>query len=515
MTAVPQSIRNLQPLLEGIAQVPRDCRLTDLTQDSRAVGPGSAFLACAGRTTHGLRFAARAIEQGASAILWEPAADAPRLPPFPSDIVVAPVEALSARAGEIADRFFGAPSMRLDVTGVTGTNGKTTTSYILAQAWRELGSPAAYIGTIGVGVPGALVESRLTTADAVTIHRSLAEMLRSGVRQVAMEVSSHALDQGRVNGVRFHAALLTNLTQDHLDYHDSLEAYGAAKARLFARPELAVRIINIDDGFGAQLANRTEHSGRLIVTSRQAQAARTRDPRLAARFVHAVSVEQTAAGLSIALETSWGVARVETPLLGDFNVDNVLLALAALLDAGIDLSTASRVFRNVDAPPGRMQRFGGGADQPLVLVDYAHTPDALAKALRAARAHCEGAIWLVFGCGGDRDSGKRPLMGAIAAELADAIILTDDNPRSESPAAIVGAIQSGMPRAAQASGQWLTIHDRRAAIATALQRAGVADVVLVAGKGHEDYQLYGDERRPFSDAAVVAELLAARSRVSA
>ncbi|MBK6598333.1 MAG: UDP-N-acetylmuramoyl-L-alanyl-D-glutamate--2,6-diaminopimelate ligase [Proteobacteria bacterium] len=517
MSVVPRPIRALQPLLEGIARVEHDCELTDITQDSRAASAGCAFLACAGRTTHGLRFATQAVERGARAILWEPALNAPAVPEFHSDIIVTPVDSLSVRAGEIADRFFGAPSAQLAVTGVTGTNGKTTTAYLLAQLWTAFGSPAAYLGTIGTGLPGALTGAALTTADAVTVQRSLAEMLRLGARHVIMEVSSHALDQGRVNGVRFRTAMFSNLSRDHLDYHSSMDAYAAAKARLFERPELTARIINIDDEFGAQLASRAAQPGHLLVTSRRQQASLPGRTAMDARYVRAVGLVSDARGLTIAIESSWGNCDLQTPLIGAFNIDNVLLALAALLDGGVELPIAAGAFRHIEAPPGRMQRFGATGTAPLVLVDYAHTPDALANALRAARAHCTGGgkLWVVFGCGGDRDVGKRPLMGAIAQQLADAIVLTDDNPRGESPSEIIAAIRTGMQPPAVTSTDLLVLHDRRVAIATTLERATAKDVVLVAGKGHEDYQLYGSERRAFSDAAVIRDLLGAVAGVSA
>ncbi|MEZ5512388.1 MAG: UDP-N-acetylmuramoyl-L-alanyl-D-glutamate--2,6-diaminopimelate ligase [Steroidobacteraceae bacterium] len=513
MNVVPQPIRNLQPLLEGIAVPSRDCELTDLTQDSRTVGVGSLFLACAGRTTHGLAFAAQAVAQGARAILWEPTATAPRLPEFPSDIIVTPVAALSQRAGEIADRFFGAPSAQLAVTGVTGTNGKTTTAYLLAQAWTFVGASATYMGTIGVGAPGALKQAQLTTADAVTVQRELAAMHRAGVRHAVMEVSSHALDQHRVAGVRFRVALFTNLTRDHLDYHGSMAAYGAVKARLLQHPELSARIINVDDAFGVDLAKRPAQPGHLVVTSGTHSGQRLAREFPAVRYVCATASERTVRGLSLSIDSSWGSGRIDTSLVGDFNVDNILLVLAALLDGGVDLSVAAQALAQVASPPGRMQRFGGAGDAPLVLVDYAHTPDALAKALRAARAHCRDQLLVVFGCGGDRDSGKRPLMGAVAADLADLVILTDDNPRTESPAAIVADIRSGWPSGAAAGRQLAIVHDRRAAIATAIERASADDVVLVAGKGHENYQLYRHERRLFSDASVVEDCLRIRHGV--
>jgi UDP-N-acetylmuramoyl-L-alanyl-D-glutamate--2,6-diaminopimelate ligase len=306
-------------------------------------------------------------------------------------------------------------------------------------------------------------------------------------------VSSHALDQDRVGGMRFAAAALTNLTRDHLDYHGSMEAYGAAKAKLFAWPQLAMRVFNVDDEFGATLA-REYRNGSLITVSRLGAARAFESANV--RWIEGVRARQLDSGLVIDIESSWGLAQIATRLVGDFNVDNVLLVFALLRAADVSVSDAVAALAQVAAPPGRMETFGGG-HHPLAIVDYAHTPDALAKALTAARAHCRGSLTVVFGCGGDRDPGKRPLMGAVASRLADKIVLTDDNPRTESPAAIVAAIRDGLSRSV------VVEHDRAAAIGLALTDAESGDVVLVAGKGHEDYQIYGREKRAFSDQTVI------------
>ncbi len=315
-----------------------------------------------------------------------------------------------------------------------------------------------------------------------------------------MEVSSHALDQARVNGVRFHTAAFTNLTRDHLDYHGTMEHYGAAKARLFAWPGLSCRIINLDDPFGAALA-RAASPARLILTTRT-QAAVSLPA--GAEFVRSTRVQAEPTGLTIEVESSWGGVELGVRLMGDFNVENALTVLAVLLAWNIPLRDAARALGKVRPAPGRMEMFGGRGRSPLAIVDYAHTPDALANALRAARLHCRGQLRVVFGCGGDRDAGKRPLMGRIAAELADDLLLTDDNPRSEAPARIIADIVAGI-----GSGTPLTIeHDRALAIRVALQRSAPDDVVLIAGKGHEDYQVSAHERREFRDQTVVADELA-------
>ncbi len=492
--------RSLAELTAGLIPAPPDMLVTDVTLDSRAASPGALFLACRGRTHHGLKFAGQAIANGARAVLYEPAVGASeQAPEFNSDIYFARVPDLSRHVGTIADRFFGSPSQALTIAGITGTNGKTTCAFLLAQALGFCGRPAAYAGTIGYGMPDSLTESTHTTVDAVSVHRQLAEMRRKGAKYVSMEVSSHALEQGRVNGVRFNTAVFTNLTRDHLDYHGTMDAYGAAKALLFAVPGLAARVINVDDEFGARLAAQN-CAARLVVTTRKEHFALT-------EFVRASRVRAETSGLVISIESSWGVGEVSVPLIGDFNVENVLTVLAALLALGVPLVDASNALARCRAPSGRMELFGGRGHTPLAIVDYAHTPDALGKALRAARMHCRGRLHVVFGCGGDRDSGKRPLMGTIAAELADDIVITDDNPRTEDPRRIVAEIIAGVrgptgPIVARATSVRVE-HDRARAIKSTLDGAAAGDAVVVAGKGHENYQIYGTERRSFSDQAVI------------
>jgi UDP-N-acetylmuramoyl-L-alanyl-D-glutamate--2,6-diaminopimelate ligase len=484
-------------LTAGMLTAPADVVVTDVTLDSRAVTPGALFLACRGARHHGIEFAREAVARGASALLFETPDDAaPAAIAADASVFVAGVPALGQYVGTIASRFFGAPSQALMVVGITGTNGKTTCAYLLAQALTLCGRTAAYIGTIGAGLPPALESSTHTTADAVSVQRQLATLKALGAECVAMEVSSHALDQGRVDAVRFRIAAFTNLTHDHLDYHGSMGAYGAAKARLLGRAGLDARIVNVDDEFGRELARRTDGgAGGLIVTSRQSPDVKAFS---GVSHVRARGVERLPGGLRIDVESSWGEIRIATPLLGDFNVDNVLTVLAALLAADIPLGKAADAIAACTAPPGRMEVLQGDGAAAVAIVDYAHTPDALAKALGAARMHCPGILRVVFGCGGDRDAAKRPLMGRIAFELADEVVLTDDNPRSEDPESIVGEILGGIatPEAVR------IVHDRAAAIRGALDRSRAGDVVLIAGKGHEDYQIYGAQRRAFSDQAV-------------
>ncbi len=499
-TAAPNSSagRPLAELTAGLIDTPPPLQIRDLTLDSRAASPGTLFLACRGRSRHGLAFAAEAVARGARAILYEPPAEpAGQLEALDPTVFVAAVPRLAARAGVIADRFFGRPSRQLSVIAVTGTNGKTTCAWLTAQALARCGRPAGYMGTLGVGVPGALAASAHTTCDAVTVHRQLAELRQLGAGWVGMEVSSHALDQGRIAGVRLHTAAFTNLTRDHLDYHGTMAAYGRAKSRLFETDNLVNRVINVDDEFGAALAARPDR-GRLIATARGARAPLPAQ----ACWVRGGHTRLHGAGMRIPVASSWGETTLTVPLIGDFNADNALTVLGILLGADVPLEAACAALRECRAAPGRMEAFGGEAGRPLVIVDYAHTPDALAKALRNARHHCRGRLRVVFGCGGDRDSGKRPMMGRIAAELADEIILTDDNPRSEPPERITADILAGI------GGRGARIeHDRGRAIRAALAGSAAADVVLIAGKGHETYQTYGAEQRPFSDQAVVRAAL--------
>jgi UDP-N-acetylmuramoyl-L-alanyl-D-glutamate--2,6-diaminopimelate ligase len=478
-------------LLDGIAPIAaNDARVSDLTLDSRAARAGSLFFALPGHAAHGLNFAADAVARGAGVVLWEPSAGF-AAPHLPSGVFGAAIPGLSRLVGRIADRFFQRPSSQMRIVGITGTNGKTTCAFLLAQCLEELGSAAAYIGTIGWGRPASLAQPTHTTPDVITVHRILAQLLAQGVRDVAMEVSSHALDQGRVDGVRFHVAAFTNLTRDHLDYHGSMEAYGAAKAKLLQSSGLTQVVVNIGDDFGRAFAQ--GHTGPVPVTTVWIGDAKS--GLAAERALHATPVDALPEGVSLQLDGSFGGATLDTQLMGRFNAENSLVVIACLLALGVPLADATHAMARCKPAPGRMEVVKTHAPgKATAVVDYAHTPDALAKALSAAREHCEGTLWCVFGCGGDRDPGKRPLMGAIADELADEIIVTDDNPRTENPEAITHGILQGIKvRAAR------VIHDRSAAIGTALQEARPIDLVLIAGKGHEDYQIYGNSRRSFSD----------------
>jgi len=478
---------DLRELLEGMARVPgvANREVRGLQTDSRRVQSGDLFLALPGMMADGRDYIGDAVASGAGAIAYE-TDDGYRLPGAP--VPAFAVSGLRHKIGVIADRFYGAPSRRLVVVGVTGTNGKTTCTQLLAQALDQPPRRCAVIGTLGGGFPGALNASVHTTPDAVTVQRLLAEFLEQGAAHAAMEVSSHALEQGRVNGVRFHVAVFTNLTRDHLDYHGDMTAYGLAKAKLFAHQGLKYAVINHDDDFGRRLLADVGAPVTCLSYGIEGGDVRARE------------VRPSPEGLWLRIQTPQGETELRSPLIGHFNVYNLLAVFATLLALGVELNDAVARLARAQAPAGRAERFGGAKGLPLVVVDYAHTPDALEKILMALREHTRGKLCCVFGCGGDRDRGKRPVMGGIAERLADVVLLTDDNPRHESGDAIIADIVGGMRAAPR------IIRDRRNAIATAIQGATEGDIVLIAGKGHEDYQQVGDERRPYSDRDIVREL---------
>ncbi len=470
-------------------------QISDLTLDSREVREGTVFVALRGTREHGLEYAQAAVEQGAAIVLYEAPATAPSL-----SVPTIGVPNLREAIGAIADRFFDSPSQAMQIAAVTGTNGKTTTAWLIASAMERLGASSAYAGTLGVGALHDLRPRAHTTPDCITVHRELAALRDRHVRALGMEVSSHALDQSRIAGVRVATAVFTNLTRDHLDYHGTFEAYGEAKAKLLRWPQLRHAVINADDEFGRILLERHAGDVPLIAYSRAALL-----PQADVRALVAERVTQGERGLELSIAGDFGSGVLRSRLIGDFNAENLLAALGVLLSWDVELPRALEALAHIDAPPGRMQTLTR-TGRALAVVDYAHTPDALAKALRAARAHCTGQLFCVFGCGGERDPGKRPLMGRIAAELADRVIVTDDNPRGEDGAQIASEIVSGMGSTTNAHMQ----RDRKRAIRLALDQAQAGDVVLVAGKGHEDYQIIGTERRHFSDAEVIAQWLEER-----
>jgi len=490
--------KNLRLLLDSVVSAP-DVVVTDITLDSRAVSPGAVFIAVPGLSNHGLQFVPQAIANGARAILFEPSDDL-LAPQSTNQAIALAVPGLAQVVGMLADRFFDCPSAAMQIVGVTGTNGKTTSAYLLPAALAALKRQAGYAGTLGYGHIDALIESAHTTADCITVHRQLAEMRDAGDAYVGMEVSSHALDQGRIDAVRMHSALFTNLTRDHLDYHGTLEAYGAAKERLFHRAGLHHCAINAGDGFGRDLIARLmQHSAHAPVT---AYATSDAYRKLGDRQLLATRVEPTTTGLQIAFESSWGAGQLHSQLIGAFNAENLLGVLAVLLGLDVPLAQAVAALEKCAAPPGRMETLSL-ARRPTVVIDYAHTPDALRKALQTARDHTKGKLLCVFGCGGDRDAGKRPLMGAIAEQYADVVMLTDDNPRMEDADGIVADILQGFDKPQAV----IVERDRALAIARAIQLSGEDDLVLIAGKGHEDYQIIGRNVKRFSDRKVALACL--------
>ena len=487
----------LAELLRGFADAPA-IAIGRLSSDSRSLRPGDLFLACGGDNNHGLDFISDAVSAGVAAIAWDSStADAPATE---VGVPMVAVPDLVSHLGEIANRFYGRPSESLHVVGVTGTNGKTTVAWLIAQCCELLEQSCGYIGTLGTGVGDVEGGEGMTTPGAVELHGSLADFRNAGATWAAVEVSSHALAQNRVNGVTFDTVLFTNLSRDHLDYHGDMQNYAETKARLFLDYPARTRIINLDSEFGSELAGRC---GEDVVT------VSTRFDRVAngRPYVFVRSVVANDNGSLVRINSSWGDGEIELPLPGDFNVANAVIVLAALLRHGIPMARACETLAQVSAPPGRMERVEAAAGLPTVYVDYAHSPQAIDVALCALRAHCRGELWCVFGCGGDRDTGKRPLMARNAELGADRLVITSDNPRGEEPGQIIAQIIDGLKQPNRAT----VLEDRAAAIAWAIREAATDDVILIAGKGHENYQLIGTKRIDFSDYGAALANLAKRA----
>jgi UDP-N-acetylmuramoyl-L-alanyl-D-glutamate--2,6-diaminopimelate ligase len=464
-----------------------------LSSDSRRCAPGVAFLAYPGEKADGRDHIADAIGRGASAVLWEESGFAWRHEWRVPNVAV---RDLKQHAGQLAHEFYGRPSEALWVCGVTGTNGKTSSSQWIAAALGARGTKSAVIGTLGAGFPGALADCANTTPDALEIHRLLKKFLVEGARAVAMEVSSHGLAQGRVRGVAFDCALFTNLSHDHLDYHGSMEAYAEAKAMLFDAPGLGAAVLNLDDVLGVRLAQRLEGRAVRVIGYSLSGVRNGAEFLAAARVAHG----------AIDIESSWGRATAKVNQVGRFNMANALGVAGCLIAHGLAFREAVCALETLPPVPGRMQQVG---ERPLVVVDYAHTPDALDKVLQALRplaAERGGRLVAVFGAGGDRDAAKRPVMGRVVSRLADRVVVTSDNPRSEDPGKIIDAILAGI------AGNCEIEVDRAKAIEAAIAGAEAADVVLIAGKGHEDYQEIAGRRLPFSDAAVAQAALQRSAR---
>ncbi|WP_341707553.1 UDP-N-acetylmuramoyl-L-alanyl-D-glutamate--2,6-diaminopimelate ligase [Halopseudomonas sp.] len=459
------------------AAQPADVEIRNLTMDSRGVAAGDLFLAFPGLRHDGRDFIAQAVAAGAAAVACEPKVGIAGSIGVP----VVQVSNLAEQVSALGDTFYGQPSAAMKVIGITGTNGKTSISQMLAQALDRLGYSCGVIGTLGSGLAGALIDHGMTTPSAVAVQRHLATMRDQGATHVAMEVSSHALDQHRVEAVRFEVAVFTNLSRDHLDYHGTMAAYGDAKAKLFQR-ELKAAVINLDDPFGRQLAARC---------AAPVMGFSLTDP---AAAIYCSELVCDSLGLSAQVQVEGRSFALRSSLLGSFNMSNLLAVLGSLLALGVEMDAALERIAQLQPPAGRMQRLGGG-DLPLVVVDYAHTPDALEKALTALHQHAAGRVICVFGCGGDRDNGKRPMMARVAEQHAQAVVVTDDNPRTESSSQIIEQICQGAEHP-----QALTVIPNRAqAIAKTIAAAQPGDVILLAGKGHENYQEIDGVRHPFSD----------------
>lgn len=469
-----------------------------ITADSRRVQPGDVFAAWPGFATDGRRFIGAAVERGAVAVLWDDC-DGFRVEALPVPAIA--VADLRSLGGHLAHQIHGRPSEKLWVAGVTGTNGKTTVTQWLARALAQLGERCGVIGTLGNGFPGQLADSVNTTPDALEVHRILAGFVAEGGRAAAMEVSSIGLDQERVNGVAFDVAVFTNLTRDHLDYHGSMDAYAVAKARLFDQPGLSGAVINIDDGFGLGQARRLVARGMPVIGYTHVDSNASAVP--GARVLLAEHVRTVPSGLRFSLVWDGVHSDLQVRMVAPFNVSNLMAVAGALLMRGVPLDDVLRVLAQLAPPEGRMQLVGG-VGEPLVVVDYAHSPDALAKVLESVRSTVTtrgGRLICVFGCGGDRDAGKRPMMGDIVRQLADRVIVTSDNPRGEDPMKIIAAILQG------AGPQAECVVDRAQAIRIAVGEAGADDVIVLAGKGHEPYQEVLGVRLPFSDVAQAREAL--------
>ena len=472
------------------AHAGRDLLIRELTLDSRNVRAGDLFLAVPGAKFDGRAHIADALQRGAAAVAYE--VEGATVLPI-TDVPLIPVKGLGAQLSDIAGRFYGDPSRHLNLIGVTGTNGKTSVTQLVAQALDLLGQHCGIVGTLGSGFHGALQSGLHTTPNPIAVQATLADLKKAGAKAVAMEVSSHGLDQGRVTALAFDVAVMTNLSRDHLDYHGTMQAYGQAKAKLFAWNDLRCRVINLDDAFGRQLAAQPQDS-RLIGYSLEDSSA----------YLYCREAHFDDEGVRATLVTPQGEHHLRSTLLGRFNLSNVLAAIGALLGLDYPLDEILRVLPKLEGPVGRMQRLGGGA-RPLVVVDYAHTPDALEKVLMALRPHAKGQLLCLFGCGGDRDRGKRPLMAATVERLADGVLVTDDNPRSEDPTQIFADIRAGFTAVDNVT----FVAGRGVAIAQLIAGASADDVIVLAGKGHEDYQEINGERQPFSDLVEAQRALAA------
>lgn len=487
----------LANLLKDISLVPEqaDKEISHLVLDSRKVTPGDLFLAVKGTQLDGRQYIPAAISKGAVAILVDAEEDG-ELIQWENNIPLIPIHQLQKHLGELAARFYDFPATKLRMIGVTGTSGKTSTTHFLAQMLDAFGVRCGLIGTIGSGFYGALGDAGLTTPDAISLQALLNQFVQDGAQAVAMEVSSHSIDQGRVYAIPYEIGIFTNLSQDHLDYHGDMETYAAVKRRFLAELPTHQVIINADDARGREwIQELTPHKSVWAYSVNEKFESK-------ASLIYTTNVKLGLNGITAVVHTPWGSGELKLPLIGQFNLSNALAVLTALCVYGIPFAAVLQHFAQLKSVPGRMQTISY-PDQPLVVVDYAHKPDALEKVLQALRAHTSGKLICVFGCGGDRDRGKRPLMAKIAEELADVVIVTNDNPRHEQPEAIAAEICQGFSHPDRVHVQL----DRSKAIENSIQLATPNDCVLIAGKGAEHYQQIGDEKFPFDDVNEVSKYL--------
>ena len=477
----------LHELLEGWVEEISAVRVSGIGLDNRKIKPGDVFVAVKGMSAHGIDYARAAVEAGAVAVIHDGLQAVPEL-----GVPAIGISGLGDRLGELASRYYSAPSEQMRIAGVTGTNGKTSVAHFLAQSWQRVYGNAGMVGTLGYGLYGDLQSGSRTTPDAFRLQKALADCVRAGVEHLAMEVSSHALQQHRCQTVQFDAAVFTNLSRDHLDYHSSMAAYAAAKRLLFTDYAPAFAIINHDDSYGRKWFGELNGGMQMLSFGLQEGAELRAE-------ISAIDIN----GMNLRISGPWGSEEVHTCLLGEFNASNLLATAGTLALLGMPWNHVLHQVELMQPVPGRMMRLGGETGQPVVVIDYAHTPDALESALQAVRAHLHGRLVCVFGCGGNRDQGKRPQMGRAAELLADDVFVTSDNPRHESVNKIIEDVVSGLHTPDKA-----TIEpDRAEAIRRAIANCNPGDVVLVAGKGHETWQEIGGEKIPFSDEHVIRHAL--------
>jgi UDP-N-acetylmuramoyl-L-alanyl-D-glutamate--2,6-diaminopimelate ligase len=497
----------LDKLLEDWANVQSNfsnTAITGLSIDSRTVDRGDMFFALHGLQQHGVEYSHQAVEKGAVAMVWE-SSNQVRKERLPPGVPCVEIDALQSKVGSICKRFYNNPSAHLNVIAVTGTDGKTSVSQFIAQAFNQLNVSCGVVGTLGYGVYPHLEEASHTTPDAVRLHKLLYGLKLDDVNNVVLEASSHGLSQGRLKGVEVDTAVFTNLGRDHMDYHKSDEEYFNAKKILFQIPELKNAIINIDDEAGKHLEDEFSKQLNVITYSIKGNAVKSE------RYVNATNIRYEGGETHFTILSSWGEGEIKTALFGKFNISNLLAVTGVLLASGMEFDDVVRVVKNIKTVPGRMEfvSIASNVDAsnsyeagvPDVVVDYAHTPQALNNVLKVLQEHCHGKLWCVFGCGGNRDQGKRKLMAESVEAYADEAVVTDDNPRNEDSKAITDQIEEGFT-----SLKYSVIHDRRQAIEYAIKNAGHKDLVLIAGKGHEAVQIIGQDHLPFDDKKIAKEI---------